>query len=137
VSDFRDRFEATMATLVSGLPNARIFVSSIPNVHHLWKILHKNPVARLVWQLAKICQSVLSSSNTAADRRAVLTREMKFNRILGAVCAEYANCRFDDHAVFNHDFTTSDVSKLDYFHPSLSGQAKLANLTWARSWWPA
>jgi hypothetical protein len=27
------------------------------------------------------------------------------------------------------------VSKLDYFHPSLSGQATLAALTWRASWW--
>jgi hypothetical protein len=27
------------------------------------------------------------------------------------------------------------VSKLDYFHPSLSGQATLSALTWQTSWW--
>ena len=27
------------------------------------------------------------------------------------------------------------VSKLDYFHPSLSGQGTLAALTWNASWW--
>jgi hypothetical protein len=27
------------------------------------------------------------------------------------------------------------VSKLDYFHPSLAGQAALAAITWQRSWW--
>jgi hypothetical protein len=27
------------------------------------------------------------------------------------------------------------VSKLDYFHPSLSGQAALASLSWQHSWW--
>jgi hypothetical protein len=26
---------------------------------------------------------------------------------------------------------------LDYFHPSLSGQAALARVTWAASWWPS
>jgi hypothetical protein len=27
------------------------------------------------------------------------------------------------------------VSKLDWFHPSRSGQATLATLTWNASWW--
>jgi hypothetical protein len=25
---------------------------------------------------------------------------------------------------------------LDFFHPSLSGQASLARVTWTASWWP-
>jgi hypothetical protein len=32
-------------------------------------------------------------------------------------------------------FSASQVSKLDYFHPSLAGQAALASITWQRSWW--
>jgi hypothetical protein len=44
-------------------------------------------------------------------------------------------CRFDNLAVFNTQFTRDQVSKLDYFHPSLSGQAALASITWASSWW--
>jgi hypothetical protein len=44
-------------------------------------------------------------------------------------------CRFDDLAVFNYHFTAGQVSRLDYFHPSLSGQATLASITWSRSWW--
>ncbi len=32
-------------------------------------------------------------------------------------------------------FSASQVSTLDYFHPSLSGQAALARVTWAVSWW--
>ena len=50
-------------------------------------------------------------------------------------CERYAWCTFDGNAVFGYQFTRSDVSSLDYFHPSLSGQAKLANITWSRSWW--
>jgi pimeloyl-ACP methyl ester carboxylesterase len=29
----------------------------------------------------------------------------------------------------------SQVSTLDFFHPSLSGQTALARVTWAASWW--
>jgi hypothetical protein len=34
-------------------------------------------------------------------------------------------------------FTTSDVSTVDYFHPSVTGQKHLAGETWAASYWPA
>jgi len=55
--------------------------------------------------------------------------------VLHDVCGQYSFCRFDDYAVFNYAFGASDVSKLDYFHPSLSGQAHLASVTWEHSWW--
>jgi hypothetical protein len=55
--------------------------------------------------------------------------------VLGEVCARYAGCRFDGNAVFNFDFARSDVSTRDYFHPSLAGEAKLADVTWRASFW--
>ena len=39
-------------------------------------------------------------------------------------------------AEFSYKFATSQVSKLDYFHPSVSGQSGLAAVTWSASWWP-
>jgi lysophospholipase L1-like esterase len=136
VSDFRAQFEATMHALATGLPSGKhIFVSSIPNIYRLWDILKGNSTAQFVWSAAHICQSMLSPTNTEADRQAVLAREEAFNTILHDVCSQYGFCRFDDYAVFNFAFSTSDVSKLDYFHPSLGGQAKLAAVTWDHSWW--
>jgi hypothetical protein len=135
VSAFKAQFAATMSTL-AGLPSGKhVFVSSIPNIYRLWDLFKGNSAARFVWSAANICQSMLSPTNTEADRQAVLAREEAFNTILHDVCSQYAFCRFDDYAVFNYEFTTSDVSKLDYFHPSLGGQAKLASLTWQHSWW--
>jgi hypothetical protein len=37
--------------------------------------------------------------------------------------------------VFDYRFTSGQVTRLDYFHPSMSGQAALSSITWARSWW--
>jgi lysophospholipase L1-like esterase len=136
VSDFQSEFAATMNTLATGLPSgSHVFVSSIPNLYRLWQILHDNLAAELVWTSAGICQSLLSPYDTEADRQAVLAREEACNQVLQAVCSHYFVCRFDDYAVFQYDFTPSQVSKLDYFHPNLSGQAALASVTWAHSWW--
>jgi hypothetical protein len=76
-------------------------------------------------------------SNTDTQRQAVRNREIAFNTVLAEECGRYANCKFDGNAVFNYRFTKSQVSKLDYFHPSLSGQAALAAVTWQASWWAA
>jgi hypothetical protein len=112
-----------------------VFVSSIPNVYQLWALLRNDPAAQLVWALAGICQSMLSPRNTEQNRQTVLARERAFNDVLSEVCSLHAMCRFDNLAVFNTQFTPSQVSTLDYFHPSLSGQATLASITWASSWW--
>jgi lysophospholipase L1-like esterase len=139
VSVFRSEFVATMNVLAAGLPaGSHVFVASIPNIYRLWQLFHGNLAAQLVWSVAQICQSMLSPANTEQARQAVLAREEMFNQVLADVCAAPAYhemCRFDDDALFDHQFTTSEVSKLDYFHPSLAGQATLASLTWQHSWW--
>jgi lysophospholipase L1-like esterase len=136
VATFRAQFEQAMAAVTTGLPSARIFVASIPNVHNLWAIYRDSFSARTVWALAGICQSMLArpASNADADvarRERVRQRNIDYNTQLAQVCAVYFSCRFDGNAVFNTAFVRSDVTTRDYFHPSLSGQAKLASVTWA------
>jgi lysophospholipase L1-like esterase len=136
VSDFQAQFATTMGVLAAGLPaGSHVFVSSIPNVYRLWQLFQDNVVAQLIWSVAQICQSMLSPTNSEQDRQFVLAREQAFNQVLAEVCSQYAFCRFDDYAAFNYQFSASQVSKLDYFHPSLAGQAALASLSWQHSWW--
>jgi lysophospholipase L1-like esterase len=138
VDTFRAQFQQTLAILAAGLPaNSHIFVASIPDIYHLWEIYHDDFLAELVWSTAHICQSLLSQANTDADRQAVRYRGVQLNAVLAEECGRYANCRFDGNAVFGVQFTRSMVSRLDYFHPSLSGQAALAEVTWRASWWAA
>jgi lysophospholipase L1-like esterase len=136
VEAFRTDYQATLQTLFQGLPRrATVFVASIPDVHQLWEVYHGDPVAEFVWDVADICQSLLSTARTDADRELVRQRNIAFNQVLAEECATYSRCRFDDNAVFETEFTRSDVSTLDYFHPSLTGQARLASITWGATWW--
>jgi hypothetical protein len=57
-----------MATLAAE-PSRRIFVSSIPNIHQLWEVLHTNTLARTVWASARICQSMLGATRTLTTVR--------------------------------------------------------------------
>jgi hypothetical protein len=73
-----------------------------------------------------------STAQADVDRRArVRQRVIDYNAELAAVCAAYVHCHFDGNAVFGTDFMRSDVSTRDYFHPSVSGQAKPAAISWA------
>jgi hypothetical protein len=132
---FRAYFSQAMATLLAPGQDRYVFVSSIPNIYQLWQVLHGNSLARWAWANFHICQSMLGATRTEAERQLVVDRERAFNRILADVCAQYTRCRWDGGAVYNYQFSASQVSSLDFFHPSLSGQAALARVTWAASWW--
>jgi lysophospholipase L1-like esterase len=136
VATFRAQLEQAMATLSAGLPNARIYTVSIPDVYQLWAIYKDSSSARSVWALAGICQSLLarptSTQQADVDRRnRVRQRNIDYNAQLADVCAVYVHCRFDGNIVFNTPFVRSDVSSRDYFHPSVAGQTKLAGITWS------
>jgi lysophospholipase L1-like esterase len=133
--DFRAQFSHAMAILMAQNRKPYVFVSSIPNIYQLWQVLHTNSLARWVWANFHICQSMLAASNTETQRQQVVEREEAFNQILADVCGGYARCRWDDGDVYGFAFSASQVSTLDFFHPSLSGQAALARVTWAASWW--
>jgi hypothetical protein len=125
----------TLDILRTGLPGAHVFVASIPNLHQLWSVLRTDPLAQAVWQAAGICPSMLNFFSSPADRQAVIDRERAFNDVLRDVCATWSNCRFDNYLTYDYAFTRDMVSRLDFFHPSLRGQATLAALTWEASWW--
>jgi lysophospholipase L1-like esterase len=91
-----------------------------------------------------------------ARRAAFRDRVIAYNGALAQACAEFKRCRWDRNAVFDASFTRDDVatvsnteglpvfpfnvlpvfgpgfpdSTADYFHPSLQGQALLAETTW-------
>ena len=132
---FEQQFRTAMATLSTGLPNARIYVVSIPRVYRLWSALRGSLTARFVWRLYGICQSMLANPGSTAPadeqrRLRVDAKNAEFNVRLAEVCGEYLHCRFDNNTVFNYPFTASHVSSRDYFHPSTTGQAVLAAETW-------
>ncbi|MHB8233567.1 MAG: OmpL47-type beta-barrel domain-containing protein [Solirubrobacteraceae bacterium] len=135
VASFRASYKSGLETLSTGLPDARIDVSSIPNIFNLWSVLHGSTAAQLTWGLAKICQSMLAKPTSEAvadkERRAkVQIRNEEFNTVLGEVCAEFIHCQYDKGAAYAIKFSTSDVSTLDYFHPTTAGQNKAAENAW-------
>ena len=136
VTGFRSSVDSALATLKSGLPNARIAVISIPDVYRLWQIGRTNSAALLAWSTYDVCQSMLyrawSTSGTDESRRQrVRQRVIDYNAQLAAACAAYGpRCVYDDNAVFAYPFTLSQVSTWDYFHPNTNGQATLARISY-------
>jgi lysophospholipase L1-like esterase len=139
------QFEATFAqaidTLVHGLPRAHILVLSIPDISRLWRVGKDRTDVRETWRRLGTCQSMLanptSTSATAEERRRrVRDQVVAYNQAMEEACARHATCRWDENAVFDHDFTLESVSARDYFHPSLAGQQVLAEISWNAGYWP-
>jgi hypothetical protein len=82
-----------------------------------------------------LCQAMTSNpkSTAAVDeerRQRVRERVLTFNRILRSTCRRYAHCLFDNDAAYYGYFRPKDLSQIDYFHPSTSGQAQISQGTW-------
>jgi lysophospholipase L1-like esterase len=132
---FTSQFQNALGAFHTAHPTVLVFVSSIPNVYQLWSTLHTNRSAASAWKTFGICQSMLAANNDDGTRQAVLAQERLDNAALATVCGQTANCRFDGNAVFDYQFSAPEVSTVDYFHPSITGQSTLAGLTWTASYW--
>jgi lysophospholipase L1-like esterase len=132
---FQAEFHQALQDFFAADPGAHVFVSSLPNIYQLWSTLHTNPSAESAWNAFKICQSMLSTGNTEAQRQQVLAQEQADNNVLIAVCVQFTNCRSDNDATYNFKFPASDVSTVDYFHPDVAGQNALASVSWAAGYW--
>ena len=136
VATYRAQLDAAMATLKNGLPNAAVFVGSVPDIKRLWFIGKDSSSARSAWSGFGICQSMLANPQSTAqadvDRRnRVQQRVRDFNTQLAQACAAYGtNCVFDNNAIFGYQFVLSQVSTWDYFHPNTSGQQVLATVSY-------
>jgi lysophospholipase L1-like esterase len=137
---FRANIDAALTTLKNSAAAPQIFVASIPSLQQLYDVNKGSSTARFTWSIFGICQSMLanpsSTSVTDTNRRAaVQTRVNEYNAQLQQACAAVPTCRYDGGAVAAYKFTKADISTKDYFHPSLTGQATLARITWAATQW--
>ena len=130
VQSFRHDFDRALAALTTGLPDAIVYVVSIPDVYRLWDVMIDNAQARESWSAFGTCGALLDARNSERDRLRVRQRIEQFNEILEEGCRRYERCHYDGGAVFRYPFTAEDVSPLDFFHPSITGQSHLAEVTW-------
>jgi lysophospholipase L1-like esterase len=138
VATFRAQFAQAMTRLSSALPAARVFVASIPDPENLREAFAANAKAKAVWAAdgpQGTCGVFLQTPDSVAaavtQRRAAgHQRLLDLDRQLAEVCALNPHCVYDGGAVTAWQFGAGDVSTIDYFHLSASGQAALAALTY-------
>lgn len=132
---FAERFAAGLDTLTEGLPEAQILVLSIPDLHRLWEVGKDDERAVATWTRMGVCRAMLANPTSTApeDRRRrarVRDRVAAYNEVMATLCERRERCRWDGDAVFDHRFTLEAVSPRDYWHPSVEGQRRLAEVAW-------
>lgn len=136
VADFRAGFEDALSVLREKAPKAQVYVASVPNLKRLWSQGRTNPMGKQVWKLG-VCPSMLADADAldaaATERRnTVQERVEEYNAVLKQVCGKDAHCRYDGGAVYDYRFGTDQLSHWDWFHPSVNGQARLAEIAYRK-----
>jgi hypothetical protein len=140
-----------MDTLLGNLPNgATVQVVAISNLKRLYDIGKDKTALGIVdcevlWASTVLgfpCGSMLSPSNSEADRLYVQSRNIGYNQILDDVTKEKKAqhpgkfISFTDVS-FHYQFAESDISNIDCYHPSSIGQKILARETWNNGFFQA
>ena len=146
-NSFQADLTSAIAILRSGLPaGSRIEIVSVPDFSHFRDITQANTAAKDALSLRKnsrMCAPFLGNDSPTD----ILTAQrimLSYDSILSGACDDIDAkdaptgklfCRSNRLDLADSDFTIKDMSTVDYFHPSLLGQAKMANAAWNVGFW--
>jgi lysophospholipase L1-like esterase len=144
---FDSQLRTAVAVLAAGLPpGSRILMLPVPDFPHFHAMTQADPATRAALLLpvnSDRCPPYLGTAgpSTVAQADSYLTA---YDTSLRTVCAEIEavdgaagrlHCTYNEALLAGSDFTAADLSTYDYFHPSLTGQAKMAEAAWRAGAW--
>jgi lysophospholipase L1-like esterase len=132
---FAATYTEMLTDLREGLPEARIVTLSIPDLLQLWDIGRVDARIAELWNESPSCRSILGNAQSDApedvERRDAMSAVIdEYNAAISSACAATTDCVYDAGALHEMQFTAEDISTLDRFHPSASGQQKIASVAW-------
>jgi lysophospholipase L1-like esterase len=144
---FNSQLQAAMTTLRAGLPaGSRILLLAVPDFGHFRTITQADATARATLAQSKNlnrCAPYLGRYSAAAMTKANSYLAL-YDAGLKAVCDSInategvlgrLHCTYNQSGLAESDFTIKDLSTVDYFHPSLTGQARMAAAAWQADIW--
>ena len=148
---FESNLRAGLDTLMNGLPpGGTIYVIGIVDIYRLWETARDKKALGIVdcevlWAFTLFdlfpCGTMLNPLISEADREYTRSRNIAFNSIMKSIVEEELNNlgheNYDPHhhyfytdMAFMYPFVENQVSDIDCFHPSASGQKELSRITW-------
>ena len=146
-ASFDSQLRAAVGILRAGLPpGSRILMLPVPDFPHFHAMTQADPATRAALLLplnSNRCPPYLGTHgpSTTADSNAYLAKyDASLQKVCGEIDAEEdasgsLHCTYNAALLADSDFTTKDLSTYDYFHPSLTGQAKMAEDAWRADAW--
>jgi lysophospholipase L1-like esterase len=144
---FTNQLQTAMTALKAALPaGSRILMLSIPNFPHFREITQADAAAKALLSQKKNlnrCAPYLGTFSESALTRANAYLG-EYDAALEAACADVdthpgkagrLHCTYNAGLLGESDFSIKDLSTADYFHPSLSGQARMAANGWRAGIW--
>jgi lysophospholipase L1-like esterase len=143
---FQGSLRAALDTLKTGLPaGSRVLMLAIPDFPHFYDMTQADPktkAALLLTVNSNRCPPYLGDFGSPSVDTAnyYLTT---YDSMLQAGCAGMntgagmprVSCIYDPGLLSESDFVAKDLSTADYFHPSFTGEAKMAESAWLAGPW--
>ena len=128
---YRENFTQILKTLISTNSDMKIFISKVPNLGNLYQTTKDIKSCRKKWEVLPVCRTYLRNS-TEENRTRFDRNWEKLIKIQSEVAGAFnpKNVIFLD--VDPGNFTVSDVSTHDCFHPSIKGQSLLGSRSWTK-----
>jgi lysophospholipase L1-like esterase len=142
---FQQQLSSALTTLRAGLPaGSRILMLAVPDFPHFHAMTQADPKTRAALLIPRPsnCPPYLGTD----ARTSVASSDYylsKYNDVLKADCdqmdagaaAPPIACTYNASLLAESDFVSADLSTYDYFHPSFTGQAKMAEDAWRADVW--
>ena len=144
---FATQLQSAVGALRAGLPaGSRILMLPVPDFPHFRDITQASAAARALLALPENLNRCAPYEGTSSPSALVSANDylFQYDADLKAACDDIdANegatgalyCTYNAALLADSDFTIDDLSTFDYFHPSLSGQAKMAEDAWRAGVW--
>ncbi len=118
-----------ITTLVRANPSIQIRLIPIPNMRRLYDLGASKAHCRIKWSLAPVCRPMFSPIRGAQAKEEFFRLVDTYNASLNGIAHAYAANTTVSWGAASHQFQPEDVSQIDCFHPSQTGQRTLSWLS--------
>lgn len=126
VSTWEYRWNEAIDVLQAGLPGADILVCAVVNVRRVYDVGNSNLGCLLKWNIFGWCDNMLVNGST--QRTEATNMNIAYNNSLAAITA--AQGVWYDPDVYSYAFSRGQLSSIDCFHPDISVNGAVADLTY-------
>lgn len=133
LNDFQKNVRAALDRVISSYPGVKITVVPVPDMMRLYELGMQKKTCAYRWRAVPMCDG-LFRAETQEKRDDFRARLQDLNHALETTAKAYPDNVYFAKKVSTAIFEPYDVSAIDCFHPSVTGQQKIADDSWVGGW---